>query len=617
MYARVKMGTKLLALCLLCQLSSSFTPIHSNRWADDLPETFDWTSIKPRTKLRYTPCYDGFECARFTVPLDWTDLSPETYGNEVVLAVARLPAKVNESDSSFGGTIVLNPGGPSGSGIDILRWAGRGVQEIVDGDKHFEILSFDPRGTKYSTPSVACFEDDADRDMYLLQSRAAGSVDDSGFSLNTKWALAQGFGRICDASGLGIYPDGANIRQYVSTALVAYDMANLTDAIEEHRLHALSHTKSATETQQVRAEQYRVPLLNYWGYSYGSYLGNTFASMFPSRVGRMILDGVVDAPDYAATGWSTNLQDNDKVWLKFFEWCFEAGPKCALYNSHIRGPNALALQLDQFMDHLMVNPLSIVYNEDIYLFTYFDLTSQMHYASYGPYQVWPLLAAGLSELMQGDASTFMAMAFPVHTQSSTPSLSPSPSLLQAPQHYNFLDPFNNRSIPYPPGYAHTLEASTAILCGDGADITSDPKSSYYAYLQLLKSQSRLIGPIWAQVTLQCRHWPSSQRPLDRNRFTGPFSTKASQYPQKDDARASPLLFIGNTADPVTPVRNAFKMASQHEGARVLVQDAPGHCSGINIPSECTWGVVRRYFNEGEMPVNGAVCGVDWKPWDRE
>ena len=606
------MAIKFLTVFLLSQFCSCFIPVESSRWADDLPETFDWTSIKPLTKLRYTTCYDGFECARLNVPLDWTDLST---GNEVTLAVARLPAKVNESDPSFGGTIVLNPGGPSGSGNDILRWAGRGVQEIVDGEKHFEILSFDPRGTKYTTPSAACFEDDADRDTYLLQSTAVGSVDDSGFSLNTKWALAQGFGRLCESSSLGIYPDGSNIRQYVSTALVARDMVKLTDAIEEHRLHILSSLKSDTDRQKVLDEEYKPPLLNYWGYSYGSYLGNTFASMFPSRVGRMILDGVVDAPDYAATGWSTNLQDNDKVWLKFFEWCFEAGPKCALYGSHTKSPNDMASQLDQFMDYLMDNPLPIVYNDNIYMFTYFDLASQMHFASYGPYQVWPLLATGLAVLLQGDAMPLLSMASSLSTQSNSPDPHLPSSSFPHLQFYNFLDPFNNRSTPFPPGYPHGLEAATSILCGDGADITSDTKSSYYAYLQLLKSQSRLIGPVWAQVTLGCRHWPTSQRPAESNRFTGPWSTTLSQY--QNDSRASPLLFIGNTADPVTPLRNAIKMAAQHEGAKVLVQDAPGHCSGTNIPSECTWGVIRRFYNEGDMPIDGTVCGVDWKPWDRE
>ena len=597
------MVQKLLALSLLSRLICCFVPLHSKRAPDDLPETFDWSSIEPRNKLRYTPCYHGFECARLTLALEWA--AEPSNSNEVILAVARLPAKVNESDPSFGGTVVLNPGGPSGSGVDIVRWVGPGVQEIIDGEKHFEILSFDPRGVKYTTPSSACFEEDADRDMYLLQSRAVGSVDDSEFSLNTKWALAQGLGQLCESSNLGNFPDGSNIRQYVSTALIARDMVNLTDAIEEHRLHALSSLKPETDKQKVMHEASKVPLLNYWGYSYGTYLGNTFASMFPDRIGRMILDGVVDAPDYTATGWTSNLQDNDKVWLKFFEWCFEAGPKCALYDSHVRSPNDLAFKLDEYMDHLQDNPLPLIYSDNIYQFTYFDLASQMHYASYGPHQIWPLLALGLSALIQGDPTTLLSLTNSL-TSSSTPSQPPTPPFIP------LLSPFNNRTIPFPPGYPHGLEASTAILCGDGADITASSKPSYYQYLQLLKSESKLIGPIWAQITLWCRHWPASQRPAERNRFTGPWTSRLSYY----DSRASPLLFIGNTADPVTPLRNAFKMAAQHEGARVLVQDTPGHCSGTNIPSKCTWNVISEFFNSGKMPEHGSICGVDWKPWDQ-
>lgn len=55
------------------------------------------------------------------------------------------------------------------------------------------------------------------------------------------------------------------------------------------------------------------PMLQYLGFSYGTFLGNTFGSMFPDRVKRMVLDGVVDATDYTAQGWITNLQDTDKV----------------------------------------------------------------------------------------------------------------------------------------------------------------------------------------------------------------------------------------------------------------------------------------------------------------
>lgn len=604
---------------VLLQLSigNCFIPAHSKRWSDDLPEIFNWSSIEPSSKLRYVDCYDGLQCARYSVPLDWTDRDNP---NEVAIAVARLPAKVDESDLSFGGTIFLNPGGPSGSGIDLLRWSGRGIQEIVDGQRHFEILSFDPRGVKYTTPSTACFDDDAHRDAYLVQTAAVGSVDDSEYSLNVKWSLAKGLGTLCENSDLGFYDDDSNIRQYVTTALVAHDMVDLTDAIEEHRIHATSKSDAKHGAQQPLQGESEIPLLNYWGYSYGTYLGNTYASMFPGRIGRMILDGVVHAPDYTATGWTTNLNDNDKVWDKFFEWCVEAGPKCALYDSDVKSPKQLASKLDYFIDDLMYNPLPIVYNDNVYLYTYFALQAQLHFSSYGPHQVWPLLAAGLSALLQSDPKPLITLVDKLYSVNNNDSDDhPAPSaFLPHLQFYDLFDPFNNHSSPYPPGYPHGLEASTAILCGDGDDITSDTKSSYTSYLSLLKSQSRLIGPVWAQITLWCRGWPASQRPAERNRFTGPWSTKLSQYHRNgsDDGWARPLLFIGNTADPVTPLRNAVAMAKEHEGARVLVQDAPGHCSGVNIPSECTWNAIKAFFNEGEMPEVGKICELDWKPWDR-
>ena len=596
------MRCKLLLLLALSSLVLSIVPPWPSRWEEALPESFNWSSVEPQWKLRYAPCYEGLECARYLVPLDWTHLGLEKW-KEVALAVARLPAKVNQSDPSFGGTVVLNPGGPSGSGVDLLRWAGRGIQEIIDGEKHFEILAFDPRGTKYSTPSTACFESDEDRELWMLQNSDVGSVDEGKFSLDVRWALLQGFSTLCDQTNLGVLPDGTNIRQYVSTSQVAYDMVKLTDAIAEELTYSLASQPRTTSSQQILSD-YRVPVLNYWGYSYGTYLGNTYASMFAGRTGRMILDGVVDAPDYTATGWSSNLQDNDKVWDFFYQWCLDAGPACALYDDTIEKSSDLQAKLILFADFLRNNPMSIVDDGKVYLLTYSDLQATMHFASYGPYQVWPWLAISLQQLMQGNAEAFISL----HQTSSS---SKSPFFPQLGD--NILDPFNKHATPYPPGYSHGLEASTSILCGDGEDITSDTKADFLSYLSLLKNQSTLVGPNWAQITLSCRQWPNSQRPAKRNRFTGPFTSKWEEYQQ--DGRASPLLFIGNTADPVTPLRNAVKMAAQHENASVLIQNTPGHCSGVTIPSNCTWKAISDYFNYGKLPTNGTVCEVDWQPWD--
>jgi pimeloyl-ACP methyl ester carboxylesterase len=469
----------------------------------------------------------------------------------------------------------------------------------VDGEKFFEILSFDPRGTGSTRPLVPCFQDDASRMSYALQDAQAGTAIDSGFSLNTKWALAQGFGALCDTSS-EIYPDGSNVHQFVSTALVARDMVEIVDAVDEERRYWLSQTKSP-QAQVVLEEDSSLPLLNYWGFSYGTMLGNTFASMFPERVGRMILDGVVDAPDYAATGWTTNLNDNDNVWRYFFEWCFEAGPKCALFNNDTKHQNDIAFQLDEFLDRLIDNPYPVEYYGDLQLFTSFSFRAMLHLLSYTPHQTFPTLAAVIASLYEHDGFSPLAVTAEEFALLTRP-LQPFPLIPLAE--------------PAAPSYASSLEATMSIMCGDGDPINTQTKSNYWSWANFLHSQSRLVGPIWAQTTMLCRHWSSSLRPAEHNRFTGPWSTRLHQYQGNGtDGWARPLLFIGNTADPVTPLRNAVKMAREHEGARVLEVQTPGHCSGVHVPSVCAWGVARDFFNYGKMVEDGARCKIDSKPWD--
>ena len=581
-------------------------------WADPLPDSFDWNSLIPNQSLSYTDCYEGLQCSRVSVHLDWQGSQT---GKFISLAVARLPAKVSQSDPAFGGTVVINPGGPGGSGVDLLRWSGKGIQEIVDGEKHFEILSFDPRGVKHSTPTVACFKDDHMRELFTLAQVSAGSLTDSDAAFNAKWALAEGLGKLCADTDHGVWPDGTDIRQYVSTLQVAYDMLNLTEVIDKERHQAT--TKDVTQDASQHAlwsETRPLPLLNYWGYSYGSYLGNTFASMFPERIGRMIVDGVVDAPDYVATGWRSNLRDNNALWVKFSQWCFEAGPPCALYDSSMKDWNNVGSKLNVYIDYLKENPLPIVFDDGIKILRYFDLESQMHDASYGPWQTWPLLARRLAALIDRDVQAYIKLLQPANVGSSTSSHEDPSS-----QSFNLLNPLNNRTMPYPPGYPHRHEATISICCGDGDDITSDDKEDYGSYLDDLMSQSQLIAPMWAELTMYCRHWPKSLRPSEINRFTGPFGSTAGQrsggHIREGTGR---LLFIGNTADPVTPERNARKMAEAHtgEGVGLLIQDTPGHCSGVNIPSTCTWNVIKDFFNHGKLPEKGKRCEVDFKPWDR-
>lgn len=573
-------------------------------------DSFSWEAIASSGTLQYHKCYGPFECSKLDVPLDWSNLSNP---NIVTLAIVRLPAVVDVADDSFGGTIVINPGGPGGSGTDIVRQAGKGVQAIVDSDKHFEILSFDPRGIKFSSPSTACFQDDAARFQMTLLELGVGSLESNPNAMNVKWSADKGIGRLCEQASNGYFPDGSNIHQFVTTALVVHDMVEIIDQVEAHLQNELGLRRTSLQDQQIPISANpdpETPLLNYWGLSYGTFLGNSFASMFPERVGRMVLDGVVDADDYAAAGWTTNLQDNNQTWAKFFEYCFEAGPRCALFDASTQGPKDIRRKVDAFLAALKEDPIPLIINGNVYVLTYLEMVSNIHICLYLPNTLWPALAVALRSLMNEktrDAAAALELA----------------ELWRQPRSQGFgpdlpLRPFQMFSGEYgesgerlPTGYSWQEEAAVSILCGDGDDLTSHTKVDFTEYLALLESQSPLIGPIWAEIMLHCIHWPASVRPSPENQFKGPFQSNLSDY----DPRGSPLLFIANTADPVTPLRNALKMSERHEGSVVLTQDTPGHCSGEINPSFCTFDILREFFRNGTLPKPGIVCEAARKPWD--
>ena len=590
------------AAALLLALSVSQTlahaeSIHHVPYGKDEFGDFDWNNLSPSKHLNYHDCYDGLRCARLEVPLDWSNSSN---ANSVVLAIGVLPAKVNPLDPNYGGTVLIQPGGPGGSGLDLLRQKGRSMRDIInDGGKYFDVLAWDPRGVKFTTPITACFENDLDRQIFNLKKAAVGHMDLSDENFDKLWAAAEGFAQLCAQSKIGVYEDGSNIRQYVSTALVARDMVAIIDAVDEELRRRLPLSQNV---QQTLAEK-SPPLLQYWGYSYGTYLGNTFASMFPSRIGRMILDGVVDAPDYAATGWTTNLQDTHKGLAQLVQDCFDGKEFCPLYDRSLKTVQELGTKLTNFILQLHDNPIPVVHNNTIDLITISDVRFQIIQYLYSPMEYYPWLGQMLADLMSGN--TTLLIPYLPHLKLPTPPtmLSQNPNLL------------TDAPIPPPikppePYYAHNPESTPAILCGDGTPLPPN-KTTYHSYLSLLKSQSPLFAAYWATIPLTCVFWPQSLRPTPQNVFTGPFASNLSSYAHN----ASPILWIGNTADPVTPLRNAFKMAEQHEGSVVLTQDMPGHCSGREKPSRCTRAVVGAFFAEGVLPEKGKVCPGDRRPWD--
>lgn len=261
------------------------------------PSEFDWTSITPSHNLEYHPCYHDRQCARLLLPLDWLD---ESNDETVAIAITKLPAVVDEDNDSFGGAIFAQPGGPAVSGTRFNVARAQFLRDNIDisGKKHYEIVSFDGRGIGRSEPHIDCFPGLLGY-MRGLETEVNGALDISPAALAFRIAAADADGRQCEKTH-------GKFLSHVGTPNVARDMVAMIDKIEHLRRDAAKRRQQSdygeyddTTTLELRRDVHEedVPRLQYIGVSYGTFIGNTFASMFPGRVGRMVLDGVMGADD--------------------------------------------------------------------------------------------------------------------------------------------------------------------------------------------------------------------------------------------------------------------------------------------------------------------------------
>jgi len=236
--------------------------------------TLDWSPcVGPAAELA------DLECATLTVPRDHA--APD--GETIDIAVAR--AATADDDLRIG-SLVFNPGGPGGSGIEFLANAAAAVPpELAE---RFDLVSFDPRGVASST-AIDC-EADFDDDVTLL---AAG--DDAGWEALV--AEAEGRADTCTADSLGLEP-------FVGTNSSARDLDALREALGDDQL-------------------------SYLGFSYGTRLGATYAELFPDRVRALVLDGAVKPTDDLALIGLEQGPGFDAALASFAGAC-DADTDCAL-----------------------------------------------------------------------------------------------------------------------------------------------------------------------------------------------------------------------------------------------------------------------------------------------
>lgn len=595
----------LLALWSLKPDTGTWFPLRLDNPSEDAAaDWFDWDKIEPKPYLDYHDCFGdwsegGFQCARLELPMDyWNGTTDATTS----IAVIKKPAAVKVTHPQYGGPILFNPGGPGGSGVGLVLGAGDVFRQIIEPDskdsKYFDYIGFDPRGVGWSSPTIQCLNDSLVAQAWAMRDLEQGVISASDAAFGRLWSIGHARMSSCSLPREDGEPD---IRMYATTASVARDMVEIIERHGEWREKEAERLLSGDHNCARRSqEKVVVPdslkhkhgkeKINYWGFSYGTYLGNTFAAMFPERIHRLIVDGVVDAYDYKKSLWGDNLVDTEKDLELFYYHCARIGyPLCALANTTgVTTEEGVKDRTYAILQSLYHNPLPVIDARSPEVITYSDVKYLLFGVLYSPIQGFPILAKLLANIESGNGGEFGDYIRALHTIYCPAEEEESAHSGSALRSHSA----NSLAIL-------EMDTTVAIACTDGDDQSWLTREDFREHVGNLTKISPAIGDIWALLRMQCVHY--NIRP--NHRFEGPWVANTSH----------PILEIGNTADPVTPGRYAKKMAKGFTGAVALIQDSGGHCS-LAAPSKCTQNYVRQYFQTGELPPEDTVCKADYVPF---
>ncbi len=307
--------------------------------------------------LNWQPCDTGFECARFVVPFDYA--RPD--GPRFTLPVVKLPAA---DPAHRVGTLVINPGGPGGSGVLYALGARQEFPAAVLA--RFDIVGFDPRGTGASQPALNC-ENGPQLDTFF-------AIDDEPSDpaqLARVVAASKQFAAQCERNSAALLP-------YVGTPNAARDMDVLRAALGESRL-------------------------TYLGKSYGTYLGAWYAQLFPHRVRALVLDGSVDPATSSLDATIAQGQGFQGAFGSFAAWCLTA-PGCPL-GSSVSGAEA---KVEALISRANSVPLTSRLDDgqvaDGAMLLYGVADALYSRAS------WPLLKTALGSAFTGDGTRLVELA---------------------------------------------------------------------------------------------------------------------------------------------------------------------------------------------------------------
>ncbi|KAG8693513.1 hypothetical protein FRC09_010457, partial [Ceratobasidium sp. 395] len=419
-----------------------------------------------------------------------------------------------------------------------------------------DIVSWDPRGVNGTFPTVDCYASQTEQDIAFAHTSIDTGFEARNLSDPIDRAVYAQQVRKTDAENavtaeLCLNRSGEALR-YVGTDSVVRDLELLSRVIEGPEKP-----------------------VNFWGFSivrsYGTIVGLYFVNMFPRRVGKVILDGVVDpllwatVPAYQWGKW--DLADAESAYTHFLDACASArSERCALCLNQDTNSSTIRQRVDKLIHDLYEHPLPVPSGQEPYILASGMVRKLIFDSMYYP-RKWPLLAEQLASAMRGDGRPILDVML------------------------NKVE-LDTRKKP------RNDWAGNAVRCLDGPDTSHlDPHQMIEDTIEEnVLMYERTTRHFAARRVLMCHHW----KVRNPERFVGPFNSTVL---------ANNILIVGNVVDPMTPLINARVLNRMLPQSRLVVQNGTGHCS-YAMASLCTGRAIRRYLLEGISPPNGVVCDTN-------
>ena len=454
----------------------------------------------PVTPVVWTPCQDGLQCGSVSVPLDYA----EPDGPQIQIALARRPAA---DPAARIGSLVINPGGPGGSGVDDLP----NELRVLTGGllARFDIVSFDPRGVDRSQP-VTCGETGSGGSSSpgLLPDPAPATEP----AQQAVWNNDAAFAQLCaKASGLWL--------PFVGTVDAARDLDRIRQALGDAQL-------------------------TYFGHSYGTLLGLTYADLFPTHVRAMVLDGVIDPALSTYQMVVDQAEGFEHMLDEFFSWCASSAG-CAWRPAGDPTAAYLALVDRARADPLPAGPGRQAGPGQIYT----ALLSALYNSSQ-----WSRLGAALAQAAAGNGAAVVSMTTTYNTENGP----------------------------------NSVDANTAISCLDHP--VPRVESAWPALAASAAKSAPVFGPMLVWGVAECGVWPAMPTRT-------PHAVRAPGAP--------PILVVGTSGDPATPHQWAVSVAAELEHGVLVTWQGQNHVAYYYSP--CVRSIDEAYFVAGIMPANGTVC----------